>query len=134
MIAVPFWMPTVGDVTALVPTRGPFGGTSAPTATQVADLVDSVTRSLLLDLGTEPLDDQQAEVARTYVAHAVASRVEWSWFPEQQDRDGVGAQHDRWATAALARLKLGVNRRPQFGYSTPALPASTSPPAVVRVG
>ena len=109
----PVWTPTVEQVERQVPTRGPFDDSSRPTATQIADLATSLARGLLLDLGDDrALGPTQLAVARSYVEHATAARIEWNWYPEQQDGDGAGKQHDVWAAAELARLRVSLGLPP----------------------
>jgi hypothetical protein len=120
------WTPSAEQVEAHIPTRGPFDETSTPTKAQVEQLAANVARGLLLDLGTSVvLSEPQLAVARSYVEHATAARVEWGWFPEQQDRDGVGAQQERWAQSELARLRTALGDLP---IGSPGLPRGSFPP------
>ena len=105
---VPVWTPLVAQVERQIPTRGPFDEFSRPTAQQITDLALSLARGLQLDIGSRPVTPTQVQVARSYVEHATAARVEWNWYPEQQDVDGAGKQHDVWAAAELARLRVSL--------------------------
>jgi hypothetical protein len=107
--AVPEWLPSHEDVRRHIPTRGPFTYESHPSRQQVEELTLSVARGLQLELGeSRTYTPMQAAVARSYVEHATAARVEWGWFPEQQDVDGAGAQQERWATVDLNRLRTAL--------------------------
>jgi hypothetical protein len=105
----PAWTPTPEQVAAHIPTRGPFDRTSRPTRHQVTDLAVQVARGLTLEVGEDRLlTPVQLDVARSYTEHATAARVEFGWFPEQQDRDGAGAQQDLWAGQELVRLRRAL--------------------------
>lgn len=100
-------VPSPLEVHGLSPTRWPqFDDDSAPSAAEVLEIAQSIARSLLLEFppGTT-LTDPQVEVARQYVRYATGARVEWGWYPEQQDADGLGARLDMWAGVELARLR-----------------------------
>jgi hypothetical protein len=109
----PAWTPSPAQVAVHVPTRGPFTSTSRPTAAQVAELAVQVAHGLALEIGDRTLTAAQQAVARSYTEHATAARVEYGWFPEQQDRDGVGAQQDLWAGQELVRLRRALGLDPE---------------------
>lgn len=129
-VDVPPWTPTAEQVEKHVPTRGPFDEHSRPSRQQVQELAVSLARGLLLDLKVEtPLTALQAGVARSYVEHATAARIEWNWYPEQQDADGAGRQHDTWAAAELSRLRLSLGLSAVGGVGgAPAAPLGCFPP------
>jgi hypothetical protein len=117
------WTPDVAEIERHIPTRGPFTTTSVPTVAQVQSLAVSIARNLLLEVGeTTVLTPAQIDGARSYVEHATAARVEWGWYPEQQDQDSAGRQQDAWAGMELARLRKAL------GTATPVAAAQWSFP------
>lgn len=121
--AVPVWAPTPEQVHALIPVRPMFTATSRPSVTEVLGLIGMAVDSMAAEsAAADGLDPYEGKV-RYAVALNVASQVEVSFFPEQQD--GADAPGPLLYARYLAEL-LGV-RSLLAKAGTGAAPGPASP-------
>lgn len=119
------WKPTVAQVAATIPTRGgqdgSFDETTRPTATQVADLIESQANDLIGEVGSfdsatvinpaAPAEEQVtlAALARNAVQLGTASQIEDVFFPEQQAGQYAGLESTP-SQHLYARYRRAVER------------------------